>query len=125
VVSIFAAQLFLVLALVVFAIRLGRGDAVLRRTPLDGPILAFCVWTLLSASFSRATLASHEEAKKLLLFALFYLALDTFGREQCRERVLDGALLGGLALSAGRWPSTSSSGTTRSTTGHAASSATT
>jgi O-antigen ligase len=101
VVSIFAAQLFLVLALVVFAIRLFRGDAVLRRTPLDGPILAFCVWTLLSASFSREPLASHEEAKKLLLFALFYLALDTFAREECRERVLDGALLGGLALSAG------------------------
>ena len=40
------------LALVVFAIRIARGDAVLRRTPLDGPILAFCVWTLLSASFS-------------------------------------------------------------------------
>ena len=100
-VSIFAAQVFLVLALVVFAIRIARGDAVLRRTPLDGPILAFCVWTLLSASFSRAPLSSHEEAKKLLLFALFYLALDTFAREQCRERVLDGALLGGLALSAG------------------------
>jgi O-antigen ligase len=101
VVSIFAAQVFLVLALVVFAVRIARGDAVLRRTPLDGPILAFCVWTLLSASFSRAPLASHEEAKKLLLFALFYLALDTFAREECRERVLDGALLGGLALSAG------------------------
>ena len=90
VLSIFAAQLCLVLALIVFAIRLGRGDAVLRRTPLDGPILAFCVWTLLAASFSRAPLASHEEAKKLLLFALFYLAVDTFTREQCRERVLDG-----------------------------------
>ena len=85
----------------VFAVRLARGDAVLRRTPLDGPILAFCVWTLLSASFSPAPLASHEEAKKLLLFALFYLALDTFAREKCRERVLDAALLGGLALSAG------------------------
>ncbi len=100
-VSIFAAQLFLVLALLVFAVRLARGDAVLRRTPLDGPILAFCVWTLLSASFSPAPIASHEEAKKLLLFALFYLALDTFAREECRERVLDAALLGGLALSAG------------------------
>jgi O-antigen ligase len=74
---------------------------VLRRTPLDGPILAFCVWTLLSASFSPSPLASHEEAKKLLLFALFYLALDTFAREECRERVLDAALLGGLALCAG------------------------
>jgi O-antigen ligase len=101
VVSIFAAQLFLVLALLVFAARIAKGDAVLRRTPLDGPILAFCVWTLLSASFSQAPLASHEEAKKLLLFALFYLALDTFAREKCRERVLDAALLGGLALSAG------------------------
>ena len=101
VVSIFAAQLFLVLGLIVFAVRIARGDAVLRRTPLDGPILAFCVWTLLSASFSPAPLASHEEAKKLLLFALFYLALDTFAREECRERVLDALLVGGLALSAG------------------------
>src|SRR5688572_31859123 len=101
VVSIFAAQLFLVLALIVFAIRIARGDAVLQRTPLDGPILAFCVWTLLSASFSPAPLASHEESKKLLLFALFYLALDTFAREECRERVLDAMLLGGLALCAG------------------------
>jgi O-antigen ligase len=93
--------LFLVLGLIVFAVRLARGEAVLWRTPLDGPILAFCVWTLLSASFSPAPLASHEEAKKLLLFALFYLALDTFAREECRERVLDAALLGGLALCAG------------------------
>jgi O-antigen ligase len=101
VVSIFAAQLFLVLALIVFAVRIARGDAVLQRTPLDGPILAFCVWTLLSASFSPAPLASHEESKKLLLFALFYLALDTFAREECRERALDAMLLGGLALCAG------------------------
>ena len=36
-----------------------------------------------------------------MLFALFYLAVDTFAREQGRERVLDAALLGGLALSAG------------------------
>ena len=125
VVSIFAAQVFLVLALVVFAIRIARGDAVLRRTPLDGPILAFCVWTLLSASFSRAPLASHEEAKKLLLFALFYLALDTFAREECRERVLDasaprrpGAVRGRRWRSTSSWASTPSNNRPRSFLGH-------
>jgi O-antigen ligase len=99
--SIFAAQVFLALSLAVFAARLAMGKTRLYRTPLDGPILAFCVWTLLSASFSAAPLASHESAKKLVLFALFYLAVDVLRDEDSRERVLDAALLGGLVLSAG------------------------
>ena len=53
-----------------------RGRARLERSPLDGPILAFCVWTLLSAAFSPDPLTSHENAKKLVLFALFYLSVE-------------------------------------------------
>ncbi len=97
-VSIFAAQVFLVLGLLVFLTRLLLKETRLARVPLDGPILAFAVWTLLSASFSRDPLVSHESAKKLLLFALFYLAVDAMQSQETRERVMDAALLGGVAL---------------------------
>jgi len=97
-VSIFATEILLVLGLLVLAARLALGRARLARTPLDGPLLAFCVWTLLSASFSTDPLVSHEHAKKLLLFALFYLATETLSREADRERVLTAVLMGGLAL---------------------------
>ncbi len=69
------------------------------RTPLDGPLVAFGVWTLLSAAFSADPLVSVEYARKLLLFALFYLAQETLSREADRERVLTAAFVGGLALS--------------------------
>jgi O-antigen ligase len=100
-VSIFAAQVLLFLAVLVFVARLWSGRARLLRTPLDGPILAFSVWTLLSAAFSPDPLTSHESAKKLVLFALFYLSVDALAAERDRERILDAALLGGLALAAG------------------------
>lgn len=100
-ISIFAAQTFLVLATLVFLARLATGRTHLVRNPLDGPILAFSVWTLLSAAFSPDPLISHESAKKLVLFILFYLAVDALGPTEDRERILTAALLGGLALSAG------------------------
>ena len=101
-VSIFAAQAVgLSLATAVFLVRLARGQARLERSPLDGPILAFSVWTLLSAAFSPDPWTSHESAKKLVLFALFYLSVEALSVEKDRERILDAALLGGLALSAG------------------------
>ena len=100
-VSIFAAQVLLLLAVLVFVARLWTGAARLQRTPLDGPILAFTVWTLLSAAFSPDPWTSHESAKKLVLFALFYLSVDVLRRRPDRERILDAALLGGLALAAG------------------------
>jgi O-antigen ligase len=100
-VSIFAAQVLLFLAVLVFLARLWAGRARLERSPLDGPILAFSVWTLLSAAFSPDPWTSHESAKKLVLFALFYLAVEALTPERDRERILDAALLGGLALSAG------------------------
>jgi O-antigen ligase len=100
-VSIFAAQVLLFLAVLTFAARLWHGRTRLERSPLDGPILAFCVWTLLSASFSPDPATSHDSAKKLVLFALFYLGIDAMTAERDRGRILDAALLGGLALSAG------------------------
>ena len=75
-VSIFASQMLLAPSLLVLLVRLlGRATA-LPRTPLDGPLLALVVWTLLAASFAAEPAVAHEESKKLLLFALFYLAVE-------------------------------------------------
>ncbi len=97
-VSIFAAQVLLALALAVFAARAMAGRASLPRLPLDGAILALVVWTLLSAAFSGDPVWSHESAKKLVLFLLLYLAVDTAAFWEHRERLVDCLLLGGLAL---------------------------
>ena len=60
--------------------------------------------------------SSHEDSKKLLLFALFYVAVEALAPAEDRERVLAAALLGGLALAGadGRC-STTASATTGST----------
>jgi O-antigen ligase len=100
-VSIFAAQVFLALAVVVYLARVARRQVPVERLPLDGPILAFAVWTLLSAAFSPDPLLSHESAKKLVLFAVLYLAVDSLRDPPARARVLDAALLGGVVLAAG------------------------
>jgi O-antigen ligase len=91
----------LVAALLVQLARILSGRARFLKLPVDAPILAFCVWTLLSASFSRDPVESFEDAKKLVLFLLFYVAADAMTEERARERVLDAALLGGFVLSAG------------------------
>jgi O-antigen ligase len=100
-VSIFAAQVFLTVAVLVYLLRLVRRETSVPRLPLDGPLLAFTVWTLLSAAFSPDPVRSHESAKKLVLFALLYLAVDALRDERVRARVLDAALLGGVVLAAG------------------------
>lgn len=100
VVSIFAAQACLVLAFLVFLARIARGEARWERTPLDAPVLALVVWTLLSAAFSPDPLASHRHAKQLLLFPILYLAVDTLADRRRRERVLDALLLGAVVLGA-------------------------
>ncbi len=97
-VSIFASQLLLALSLVVLAARILTGRASFPRTPLDAPLLALVVWTLLAASFAAEPRVAHEEAKKLVLFALFYVAVEALVAEEDRRRVLAAALLGGLAL---------------------------
>jgi hypothetical protein len=98
-VSIFATQLLLGVGILVLFARILGGRVRFPRTPLDGPTLAFCLWTLLSASFSTNPGHSHDSAKKLVLFLLFYLAVDTLASPNARHRVLTAALLGGLALS--------------------------
>lgn len=97
-VSIFASEAILALSLAVLAARLATGRAHALRTPLDTPLVALVVWTLLAASFAQDPARSHEDSKKLLLFALFYLGVEVLAREDDRERVLAAALLGGLAL---------------------------
>ena len=99
-VSVFAAEVALVLGLLVFAARLLRRQTRLEPTPLDAPLLAFAVWTLLSASFAADPRAAHEDAKELVLFVVFYLAANALTRGPDRERVLAALLLGGIALGA-------------------------
>jgi O-antigen ligase len=97
-VSIFASEALLALSLAVLAARLAKGRARVLRTPLDTPLVALVVWTLLAASFAQDPARSHEDSKKLLLYALFYLGVEVLAREDDRERVLPAVLLGGLAL---------------------------
>jgi O-antigen ligase len=96
--SIFASGALLYVALAVLLLRLLLGRTPAIRTPLDGPILAFVVWTLLSASFSSDPGASHEYSKKLLLVGVFFLAVDTLAEPRSRARVTTAVLLGGIAL---------------------------
>jgi O-antigen ligase len=96
--SVFASELLLALAAAVLLARAVRRDVRLPRTPLDTPLAAFAVWSLLSACFAALPAVAHESAKKLLLFLLFYVALEVLRDEDARERVLGAALVGGLAL---------------------------
>ncbi len=96
--SIFASEALLALGVAVLVARVATGGARLLRTPLDAPLLALVVWTLLSASFAREPAVSHEDSKKLLLYALFYLGVEVLSRGADRERVLSAVLLGGVAL---------------------------
>jgi O-antigen ligase len=100
-VSIFVAQVLLTLAVGVYGARLLLRRATWPRLPLDGPVLAFAVWTLLSAAFSTNPLVAHQSAKKLVLFLLLYVAVDSATDVRARERIVDAALLGTLVLGAG------------------------
>jgi O-antigen ligase len=97
-VSIFASGILLYLALGVLLVRLLLGRTPPLRTRLDGPILAFAVFTLLSASFSSDPAASHVYSKKLFLLGVFFLSVDSLAEPRSRERVMGAALLGGIAL---------------------------
>jgi len=97
-VSIFASEALLALSLLVLAARLLALRTSLPRTPLDAPLLALVVWTLLAASFAAEPALAHEESKKLVLFGLFYVGVEALAPPEDRERVLAAALLGGLAL---------------------------
>jgi O-antigen ligase len=97
-VSIFASEILFALSLGVLAARLVARRARLVPTTLDTPLLALAVWTLLAASFAQDPARAHVDSKKLLLYALFYLAVEALAREEDRERVLRAVFLGGLAL---------------------------
>ncbi len=102
VLAIFAAQAFFVLALLVFLARVFLRGVRPRRLPIDAPVLAFIVWTLLSASFSPDPSESFRTGvKKLLLFALLLVAADTLARTRRMQRALDVLMLGGIVLAAG------------------------
>jgi O-antigen ligase len=98
-VSIFASEAVLLSSSVlVLAARVATRATRFPATPLDTPLVSLVVWTLLAASFAGDPARSHEDAKKLVLFALFYVAVEVLAREGDRDRVLSAALVGGLAL---------------------------
>jgi O-antigen ligase len=97
-VSIFASEALLALGVLVLAARVATRAARFPATPLDAPLVSLVMWTLLAASFAADPARSHENAKKLVLFALFYVAVEVLAREGDRDRVLSAALVGGLAL---------------------------
>lgn len=100
-VSVFVAELLLALGVLAFVARLASGRTRIHSFPLAAPIAAFVVWTVLSASFADDPVAAHEDAKKLVLFVVVWLALDCFRSRESRERAVDAVLLGGIVLSAG------------------------
>ena len=97
-VSIFASEVLLTLSALLLAARIATRAARFPTTRLDTPLVCLMVWTLLAASFAVDPARSHESAKKLVLFALFYVAAEVLSREGDRDRVLGAALFGGLAL---------------------------
>ncbi|MCU0241265.1 MAG: hypothetical protein MUF51_02440, partial [Vicinamibacteria bacterium] len=102
VLTIFGAQILLTLGVLFFLARLVTGQTTFPNLPVDAPILAFIVWTLLSSSFSADPGESFRTGnKKLVLFILIYIAVDSLVDETWRERILAALLLGGAALSLG------------------------
>jgi O-antigen ligase len=97
-VSVFAAEVAVALGVLLYALRLLRREARFEATPLDAPLLAYAVWTLLSASFAVEPAVAHEDAKELLLFVVFYLGVATLTRGPDREAVVSALFMGGIAL---------------------------
>jgi len=124
-ISIFASETLLALSLLVLAARLVRRQVRLESTIGDTPLAAFAVWTLLAASFAADPTRSHEDAKKLVLFTLFYVALEVMARDAGHQRVLSAVLLGASRSPGSSSCSITSWATTVSNTGRRAFSATT
>lgn len=97
-VSVFAAQVGLALLGLVHLARTIRRETRGFALPIDAAVGAFAIWTFLSAAFAPSPIAAHESAKKLVLFLLLYFAAEALRSDQCRERLLDAMLMGGLAL---------------------------
>ena len=94
-VSVFAAQVGLALVGLVHLARTIRRETRGFALPIDAAVGAFAIWTFLSAAFAASPIAAHESAKKLVLFLLLYFAAEALSTEACRERVIDGLLMGG------------------------------
>ncbi len=97
-VSVFAAQVGLALVGLVHLVRTLRRETRGFALPIDAAVGAFAIWTFMSAAFAPSPIASHESAKKLVLFLLLYFAAEALRTDRCREVLLDAMLIGGLAL---------------------------
>lgn len=97
-ISVFAAQVGLALMGVVHLARTVRREARGFALPIDAAVGAFAIWTFMSAAFAPSPIASHESAKKLVLFLLLYFAAEALRTDACREILLDAMLMGGVAL---------------------------
>ena len=97
-VSVFASQVGLALIGLVHLVRTIRRETRGFALPIDAAVGAFAIWTFLSAAFAPSPVAAHESAKKLVLFLLLYFAAEALRTEECRELLLDGMLMGGVAL---------------------------
>lgn len=97
-VSVFAAQVGLALIAVVHLVRIVRKEAGAFGLPVDAAVSAFAIWTFMSAAFAPSPVAAHESAKKLVLFFLLYFAAEALRAHESRETLLDGMLMGGIAL---------------------------
>lgn len=98
-ISVFAAQVGLVLVGLLHIARAARRETRGFALPIDAAVGAFAIWTFLSAAFAPSPVAAHESAKKLVLLLLLYFAAEALRSESCRELVLDAILIGGIALS--------------------------
>ena len=101
IVSVFISELLLALAGLMFLVRLAAGRTKFPSLAINVPIIAFGVWTVLSASFSDDPVGAHQAAKKLVLFAVLWIAVDSLGKRAQRERLVDAALLGTVVLGIG------------------------
>ena len=97
-VSVFAAQVGLALVALVYFARLARRETRGFALPVDASVGAFAIWTFMSAAFAPSPIASHESAKKLVLFFLLYFAAEALRAHDARESLLDAMLIGGIAL---------------------------
>lgn len=97
-VSVFAAQVGLALVGLVHLARTIRRETRGFALSVDAAVGAFAIWTFLSAAFAASPIAAHESAKKLVLFFLLYFAAEALRTEESRAVVLDGMLMGGIAL---------------------------
>jgi O-antigen ligase len=97
-VSVFAAQVGLALVGVLHVARTIRREVRGFALPIDAAVGAFAIWTFMSSAFAPSPIASHESAKKLVLFLLLYFAAEALRTDESREILIDAMLMGGVAL---------------------------